>query len=591
MPKERVQDDASTPRGAPARNVSNGRVAGTLFELADALEVGGTDSFRVRAYRSAARVVENLGAQVAEIAADGGVKALKELPSIGDSMAKKIVEIVETGTLSALEKAREKVPHELTDLLGLEGLGPKKLHVLNRELGILNLDDLEAAIKAGSLAPLAGFGKKTEEKLTVAIEHFRRHLGRFRRADLDALADALKQHLRAQPQVEQVEIAGSFRRGKDTIGDLDILCVADNVEAVMDAFAAFPAVAEVMLRGETKSSVRLENGLQVDLRIVEADAFGAALHYFTGSKEHNVAIRGMAKDRGLKINEYGAYRGEERVAGRTEEEIFQVVDCAYIPPELREDRGEIEAAQSGHLPELLEVRDILGDLQMHSTASDGRNTVEEMALAARALGRQYIGMTDHSKAVTVANGLDDERALAHAAAIRQVNVPGIRVLASIEVDIMKDGSLDLEADTLRELDVVVASVHSHMHLPIKEMTARVIRAIDSGVVHILAHPTGRLVQRREPYEIDMKAVIQAAIAAGVALEINAHPARLDLNDVHARLARDLGAKIVISTDAHDANDLALMPHGVQVARRAWLTKDHVLNTLPVDEFLEVLRRD
>ncbi len=586
MPTKRVHEDVSTRR----ESVSNGQVAGILMELADVLEVGGADSFRARAYRVAARVIENLGPQIAEIAADGGVKALKEIPSIGESMAKKILEITATGTLAALEKARETIPRSLTDLLELEGLGPKKLHVLHRELGIRNLDDLEAAIKAGKLAPLAGFGRKTEEKLTVAIEHFRRHLGRFRRADLEPLAEALKQHLAARPEVRKIEIAGSYRRGRETIGDLDLLCVADDARPVMDALASFPAVAEVMLRGETKSSVRLANGLQVDLRIVEADAFGAALHYFTGSKEHNVAIRGMAKERGLKINEYGAFRGDERVAGRTEEEIFELVDCVWIPPELREDRGEIEAARSGNLPELVEVGDILGDLQMHSTASDGRNTVEEMALAAKALGRQYVAITDHSRSMTVANGLDNERALAHAAAIRGLNIPGIRVLASIEVDILKDGSLDLDPDVLCELELVVASVHSHMHLPARQMTGRVIRAIESGLVHILAHPTGRLLQRREPYEIDMQAVIEAAIANNVALEINAHPARLDLNDVHARLARDLGAKIVISTDAHNVDDLALMPYGVQVARRAWLTKRHVLNTLPVGEFLEALAR-
>ena len=586
MPRERIEQRA----GVGSATISNGRVAGILFELADALEVGGTDAFRVRAYRSAARTIENLGPQVAEIASEGGVKALRKLPSIGESMAKKILEIVDTGALAALQKARETVPRELTDLLALEGLGPKKLHLLHRELGVRNVDDLEAAIHAEKIAPLAGFGKKTAAKLIVSIGHFRKRQGRFRRGDIDPFAYFLREQLEALPDVEQVEIAGSFRRGKETIGDLDLLCVADDSGPVMDAFASFPAVVEVMLRGDTKTSVRLENGLQVDLRIVDAAAFGAALHYFTGSKEHNVVIRGMAKDLGFKINEYGAFEGDKRVAGRTEEEIFRLVGCEYIPPELREDRGELDAAESGTLPDLVEVKDILGDLQMHSTASDGKNTVEEMARAAKALGRKYIGMTDHSKAVVVAGGLDDRRTREHAAAIRKVKVPGIRVLASIEVDIMKDGSLDLEAETLRDLDVVVASVHSHMHLPMKEMTERVIRAIESGLIHILAHPTGRLIQQREPYEIDMKAVIDACVRNNVALEINAHPVRLDLNDVHARMAKDLRAKIVISTDAHRVDDLDLMSYGVQVARRAWLTKKDVVNTLPVAEFLAALAK-
>lgn len=585
MPKERI--------GEPAvgGNVSNGRVAGVLTELADVLEVAGTDGFRVRAYRSAARNIDNLGVQVSTLAVEGGDKELKRLPGIGESMAKKIVEIVETGTLSALDKAREEIPHELTDLLQLEGLGPKKLHILHANFGIKDVDDLEEILSAGKVEPLKGFGKKSAEKLLASIVHFRKRQGRFRKVDVEPYAYALRDYLRRLPEVEDIEIAGSFRRGRETVGDLDLLCVAEDHEPVMDAFAEFSAVVEVIVRGETKTSVRLDNGLQVDLRIVERDAFGAALHYFTGSKEHNVVIRGLAKDLGCKINEYGAFNGDERVAGRTEAEIFELVGCDYIPPELREDRGEFEAAREHRLPELIELADVIGDLQMHSTASDGQNTVSEMAQAARALGHQYIAITDHSKAVAVANGLDDARMRAHAAEIRKVQVDGIRVFASVEVDIMRDGSLDLADETLRDLDVVVASVHSYMNLPAAEQTERVIRAIESGLVHILAHPTGRLIQRREPFEMDMEAVFGACVEHRVAVEINAHPARLDLNDVHARLARDMGAKIVISTDAHTADDLVLMRYGVHMARRAWLTKENVLNTLPPEEFLSAVRKN
>ncbi len=587
MPRDRTRGSAT----ATSEVVSNSRIAGVLFELADVLEVSGVDSFRVRAYRSAARQIENYGQPVCELAAGEGIPALKKIPSIGDSMAKKILEICRTGTLEALTQARQETPYELTDLLGIEGLGPKKLHILHAQLGVQNLDDLERRLQQGEVAALAGFGKKTEAKLLHSIEFFRRRLGRCRRADIEPIALALRDSLAQLKTIERVEIAGSFRRGKDTIGDLDILCATRDPAAVMTSITAFPELAEVIVSGPTKTSVRLDNGLQVDVRAVEPAAFGAALHYFTGSKEHNVVVRSIAKDAGLKVNEYGVFRGDERIAGATEEEIFGALDLEYVRPELREDRGEFEAARSSTLPEALEVEDILGDLQMHSTASDGKNSVEEMARAAKEVGRTYIAITDHSKAVTVANGLDDERMRAHADAIRRVKVPGIRVLASVEVDIMKDGTLDLESTTLRDLDLVVASVHSHMSLPAAEQTSRILRAVESGLIHILAHPTGRLLQQREPFPFDVQAVIKACVRHRVALEINAHPARLDLDDVNARMARDLGAQLVISTDAHRAEDLALMRFGVTVARRAWLTREHVLNTRPVEEFLEWFRVD
>ena len=583
MPKEReIQAE-------PAVTVSNAKVAAVLVEYADVLEVGGTDSFRVRAYRGAARAIDDLSESVSEMAS-GGPSALTKLPRIGASMAQKIVEICETGTLAALASARESVPEALTDLLAIDGLGPKKLHVLHSELGVAGIDDLAAAVAAGEVSALPGFGKKSEEKIARGIEHYKKRQGRFRRVDVEPIAHELAKIIGELPQVERVDIAGSFRRGRDTVGDLDLLCIADDAEPVMAAFSSAPYVDEMLASGPTKTSVRLDNGLQVDLRVVEATSFGAAMHYFTGSKEHNVKIRGLARERGLKINEYGVFDGDERVGGASELEVFAAVDCAFVPPELREDRGEFDAAKDDALPTLVEVGDIQGDLQMHTRASDGKNTAEEMARAALAEGRTYIGITDHSKAMAMANGLDDQRALENAAVLRAVDVPGIRVLASIEVDILRDGSLDLELDTLRELDVVVASVHTSMGLPGAEQTARVIKAIESGVVDIVAHPTGRLIQQREPFELDVDAVIDACVRNNVALEINAHPARLDLHDLHARRARERGAKIVISTDAHSATDLGLMRYGVTVARRAWLEKSDVLNTLPVDQFLTELER-
>jgi len=570
------------------RLVSNHEIAAALDELADGLEIEGANPFRVRAYRNGARTLEGLARPVAELARDGGAEALTELPGIGDSLAAKIVEMLETGALHQLAELRRAVPPELSALLGIPGLGPKRLRLLHQRLGIRDLGDLEKAIERGRLLELEGFGPRSVAKLARGVTLFRRRSGRFLLVEAESIADALRRHLAAVPGVQRVEVAGSYRRRKETVGDLDLLVSSNRPAAAVRAFTRFDAVAEVTARGRTRAAVRLRNGLQVDLRVVEDAVFGAALLYFTGSKEHTVALRTLARERGLKISEYGAFRGARRLAARREAEIYGLLGLAYVEPELRENRGEIELARQGRLPELITLADLRGDLQMHTTATDGRNSIEEMARAARELGRSYIAITEHSRAVRVAGGLDDRALLAHAGKIRAARMPGLRLLAGVEVDILKDGSLDLADETLAALDIVVASVHSALELSRDAMTRRVIRAVESGLVHVLGHPTGRLLGEREPYEIDLEAVIASCVAHGVALEVNAHPHRLDLDGVHARMAREMGAKIVSSTDAHSTGDLALLRFGIDVARRAGLEASYVLNTFPAAELLRRL---
>jgi DNA polymerase (family 10) len=590
MKSARTAAAATGGAGPPFHTVPNVAISRTLRELADALEIEEENPFRVRAYRNAAQCLETLGQPVAELAARGGRKALLEIPGIGESMAGKILEMLETGSLAQLQQVREEVPHELSALLGIEGLGPKKLHLLHEKLGVKDLDDLERVVRRGDILEIRGFGERSRQKLLAGIAQYRGRGGRFLLSEVESYAEALRARLAGVPGVSRVEVAGSFRRRKETVGDLDLLCAADRSGPPLRAFTGFDAVEEVLAEGPTKASVRLATGLQVDLRIIPKEVFGAALHYFTGSKEHNIALRTLAKEKGYKVSEYGAFRGRRRVAGRTEEEVFALVGARWIPPELRENRGEIEAAIAGTLPELIGLADLRGDLQMHTDVTDGRHTAEQMAQAAKALGHQYIAVTEHSQAVRVAKGLDDAGILARAAALRRLRVPGLRILAGVEVDIRRDGSLDLQHETLDQLDVVVASVHSYLSLPREEMTRRVLRAVESGHVHILGHPTGRLLNEREPYEIDLEPVLRACARHGVALEINAHPERLDLNDVYAKLAKDLGARLVISTDAHSMDELKLLRFGVGVARRAWLTRDDVLNTLPAERLLKALGR-
>lgn len=567
-------------------------IARVFVEMANICEIRGDNAFKVRALRNAANVIETLPYALAPLCNEP--KRLQEIKGIGEGIAKKIVELCTTGACAEHVELLKEFPPTLLELLDVQGVGPKKVQLFHSALGVKSIADLEAAARAGRVRTLPRMSAGVEEKLLKAIAEHKLRSGRFLVSDAEHTASRLVDMLRALPGVRRVEPAGSLRRRRETIGDVDLLATCDDPPAVMEHFAS---AGTVQARGETKCSITLSNGMQVDLRIVPQESFGAALHYFTGSKAHNVAIRTLGVRQGLTINEYGVYKAlpdgspGRRIGGETEEEIFQAVGLPWIPPELREDRGEIEAAQAGHLPRLIELADICGDVHMHTVATDGNGTIEEMALAAAERGRQYIAITDHSKALAMARGLDETRLRAHAAAIKEVDRSlrkKIRVLSGIEVDILQDGALDLAADVLSELDVVVGSVHSYFNLSKDEMTDRVIHAIESGNVDIVGHPTGRLLLRRDPYALDMERVMRAAQKHGVALEASASPERLDLSDHHCRMARDLGVKVVINTDAHATGHLDLMRFGVGTARRGWLEAEHVLNTRGVDEFLKRL---
>ncbi|MGQ9589286.1 MAG: DNA polymerase/3'-5' exonuclease PolX [Planctomycetota bacterium] len=573
--------------------MDNANVARVLSELADLCEIRGENVFKIRALRSAADTIASLPIDVRSFR--GEPEKLRRLKGIGEGIAKKIVEILDTGTCAEREELLAEYPASLLDLLALEGVGPKKIRLFFDALGVRSIDDLEAAATAGRIRGLPRMSAAAEAKILKAIAAHRSRAGRFLLSWAEPVVEAVVQALRELPGVRRVEAAGSYRRGRDTVGDLDFLVSSSDPRPVVERFAG---LGEAIARGETKSSIRLPSGLQADLRLVPEESFGSALQYFTGSKAHNVAIRTMAVRKHLTVNEYGVFElrddgsSGKRAAGESEEGVYSALGLPWIPPELREDRGEIEAALEGRLPRLIELREIRGDLHVHTTATDGSASVEEMALAAIERGYEYVAIADHSQSLTIAGGLDERRLRAQGAEIDRVNrrLGGrIRVLKGIEVDILRDGSLDLAPDALRELDVVVASVHSAFALPRPEMTARVVRAIESGLVDILGHPTGRMLLKREPYEIDLEAVFAAAKAHGVALELNAFPDRLDLSDIHCRLARDAGVRVVVSTDAHDPSHLDLLRFGVATARRGWLGPKDVANARPLEEFLRLVR--
>jgi DNA polymerase (family 10) len=579
--------------------MENKQVAKILRETAQLLEIDGAMIGRYRSYEKVSELLESLPDRIEVIAQDDA--KLKALPGVGDGMAEHIREILKTGDYVLRQKLLKKYPSTILDLLQLQSLGPKKVALLWKKFKVATVEGVEKLARDEKLRAIEGFGEKSEQNILKATELFKRSSGRFLINVADEEAERLSAFiLEAGKAVESVTPAGSLRRGKETIGDLDLLVTMrpgqdkqKDVDAVAAHILKYPAVQQTLAHGENKVSVLLESGLQVDVRLLEKDSFGAALLYFTGSKEHNVALRGRANEMGWTLNEYAltALKGGKVIARKTEEEIYEKLKLAYIEPELRENTGEIEAAEKGKLPKLVTLADIRGDLQMHTTASDGKNTIEEMGEAARKLGYEYIALTDHSKAVTVANGMDEKRTLEQIKKIRaaQARVPGIRLLAGIEVDILKNGSLDLDDEVLAQLDVVVASVHSYMNLERAEMTDRLLAAIDNPYTQIIAHPTGRLVLRREPFDYDMEKILDAAHKHGVAMESNAYPDRLDLKDVHLRMAKDRGVKIVISTDSHTTKNLTYMKYGVETARRGWIEKHEVTNTLPLDHFLAALR--
>jgi len=568
--------------------MENKQIADFFARIADLLEIQGENPFRIRSYRNAARILADMPDSLDEMVRSG--RDLEEISGIGSGISKKIVEIVQTGKLKFLEEQLAKVPAGLPDLLRVEGLGPKKAKLFYDKLGIDSLDKLEEAAKEGRLRDLDGMGAKSEEKILKAIQNVRRGLGRFKLSVGLSYAEALVEYLKSVKGVKRLEPSGSLRRRCETVGDLDILVICDKNSPIMERFTSYSDVEEVIAKGETKSSVRLACGLQVDVRVLETDSFGSGLQYFTGSKAHNIALRSRANDRGLKLSEYGVFEIStgKKVAGSEEEGVYGVLDLPLIPPELREDRGEVEAAEKGKLPKLIELSDIRGDLQMHTRASDGKDSIREMVEAARQLGYEYIAITEHSKAVRIANGLDEKRLAAQLKEIDKINseLRGFRVLKGIEVDIIADGSLDLPDNILQECEVVIASVHSRFGMEEKEMTKRIIRALENPYVNFLGHPTGRLILEREPYKVDLKEIIRAAVDNNVCIEINAYPDRLDLRDVDARMAKEMGAKISISTDAHSKLQLELMKYGVFTARRAWLEANDIVNTLPVDRLLK-----
>ncbi len=570
--------------------IHNEDIADHFEEIADLLEIKGDNPFRVRAYRNGARAVRALPRSAAELLAEG--QGLTRYPDIGQALATKIAELIRTGTTQAMEKLRRQIPASLEELLRIPGLGPVRIRTLWHELGITDLDGLEAAARTGRLRDLPGFGPKTEHKILTAIEAHREKKRRFLRSVAAEYGEPLAAWLRDARAVQEVVIAGSYRRGRDTVGDLDILAAAPDRSDLVNRFIGYEEVAEVVSRGPTRATVVLRCGLQVDLRRVRAESFGSALQYFTGSKAHSIQLRRLAQEQGLKINEYGVFRDEQRVAGKTEESVYGAVGLPWIPPELREARGEIEAAAEGRLPRLVALDDLRGELHCHTAATDGRASLEDMAHAAARRGLEYLAITDHSRRLTMVGGLDADALARQIEAIDQLNeqLEDITVLKGVECDILEDGTLDLPDDVLARLDLVVGAVHGHFELSREKQTERILRAMDHRHFTLLAHPTGRLIQQRAPYDVDLDRIIRHAAERGCFLELNAQPRRLDLDDLACMKAKEAGVLVAIDTDAHSENDLDLRIHGIAQARRGWLEAKDVLNTRSLGELRPLLAR-
>lgn len=561
---------------------TNTEIAEIFDKIADILDLLNENPFRVRAYRKAGENIKELTEDIEDLAERG---KLTEIPGIGRDLAEKIEEFISTGKIMSYEKLKEKVPEELVKLLGIQGLGPKTLAKLNKELGIKNIDDLERALEREQILKLRGMGEKKVEDIRRGVVLFKKSRERMPLGIALPLAEDIVREINKIPGTKGTIVAGSLRRMKETIGDIDILTMAEDGKHVIEAFTKLPYVKESLAAGDTKGSVVLKSGIQVDLRVVEPGSYGAALQYFIGSKAHNIKLRTIALEKSLKINEYGVFRGDKKIAGETEEGIYEALGLRWIPPEIREDRGEIEAAQDGKLPNLLEHKDIKGDLHMHSRWSDGKATIEEMALEAKELGYLYIAMTDHSPSSRIAGGLSIEQLYEKKREIDALNkkLTGIKILMGSEVDIKRDGSLDYPDEVLLDLDIVIAAVHSGFKMNIESMTQRMVKALQNPFVHALVHPTGRLIGRREGYEVDMDKIIKKAKEYGKALEINSHYLRLDLNDINVRKAVNFGVKMMISTDSHAPDQLDMMRLGVATARRGWAEKRDVVNTMRLNE--------
>ncbi len=570
--------------------MKNFDISAIFNKIADLLEIRGDNPFRVRAYRKAAFNIETLGRDVSGLSAAD----LTEIPGIGSDLASKIEEYLRSGRIGTYEKLRQEVPEGLADLLNVPGLGPKTVGLVYRQYKVRNLDELERLARDHRLASLPGIKEKTESNIIKGVEMLRRASSRYPLGRILPLAEEIGRYLREKAPVDRMDVAGSIRRWKETVKDIDILSTSKDPKAVMLAFIHMPGVKEVLMKGPTKSSVVTEEGIQVDIRVVEEDSYGSALAYFTGSKAHNIRLREMAVKAGMKLNEYGIFRekGGKKLGGREEKDIYRLLGLAYVPPELREDTGEIEAAAEGSLPCLVELSDIRGDLHLHTSWSDGSQSLEELVEASINRGYQYAAVTDHSKGLGVARGLNEERILEQMRHVSSLNrrLRSFRLLSGVEVNIKADGSLDFDAGLLRRLDIVVASVHSGFKQPGEKITKRIVAAMQNPCVSIIAHPSGRLIGEREAYEMDMDAVLRAASRTGTAIEINAYPLRLDLSDSYVRTARAQNVPLVISTDSHTAGQFQNMAYGLGVARRGWLEKGDVANTLDSDELLKILQK-
>lgn len=559
-------------------------------EIADLLEIQGANPFRIRAYRNGARTIETLSQPLESLLEDPDAR-LEDLPGIGKDLAAKMRELYKTGQLQFIVELRQEVPASLVQIMHIPGLGPKRARLLWEGLEVTSPEELEEAAKSGALEGLPGFGKVLQARVIKGIEELKARAGRFKLSDADIYVKPLIGYLRKAKGLVDLEVAGSYRRRCETVGDIDILATTDDGSPIMDHFVAYRDVKEVLAKGPTKSSIVLTGGLQVDLRLVQRESYGAAMVYFTGSKAHNIVIRGISRERGLKINEYGVFEGSQLICGETEEEVYGAVDLPWIPPELREAHGEIEAAREGRLPKTIELKQIRGDLQMHTQYSDGKNTVREMVEACRERRYKYMAITDHSPALAMAGVKPSDFWKQYEEIDKiQEDYDDIRILKSAEVDILHDGSLALDDDLLDAMDVVVISVHSKFNMSRDEMTRRITRAMQHPQVNILAHPTGRLINRREPYPVDVEELVKVAKDTGVMLELNAQPDRLDLRDFHLQMARESGVKIVLSTDAHRAAELDYMRYGVDQARRGWLEGSDIANTYPSKKFLGLLNK-
>lgn len=565
--------------------MQNHKVSTILDRVADYLEMDGVD-FRSKAYRRAAHTVETLSVDIADMQKQG---KLEELPGIGKHIHAKIEEILDTGRLEYLDNLKKEFPLDLDSLMSVEGLGPKKIKLLYQELGIKNLDDLEREAKRHHIRRLKGMGAKTEAKILQNLEFARKSIGRQLLGDILPLASEIKQRISALDIVDQVKIAGSIRRRKETVGDIDILTVTEHPNEVMDYFTQMDLVEEVIVKGHSKSTVRLYNGMGADIRVFKASDFGSAMVYFTGSRELNISLRKIAISRSMKLNEYGVFRGDERLVSKTESDVFRVLGLDYIPPELRENTGEIEAAQQGKLPDLVDYSDIKGDLHIHTTWSDGKSSIMEMANKASGMGYEYLAVTDHTR-LPVARGLDEKRLTQQMNEIDKINpeLENITVLKGAEVNLDSYGNLDISGNVLGELDLVIAAVHYDLRQDPEKMNERIFRALQNEYVDILAHPTGRKLKERQPYKLDMEQLFQKASESGTILEVNSQPKRLDLKDIHVKMATEYGCQLVVSTDSHHTADLSYMELGVATARRGWAEKKDIINTLPLKKLLKLL---